>query len=298
MAAALAMAVAVPGPASTLELFPEVIELPHGWMPEGIAAGSGPVMYSGSLATGQVLAVDVITGQSHLVVEDPAGAPAVGLELDRWGRLWVAGGNSGQAWVYDAETGATLAVFDLAVARPTFINDVVVTRDGAWFTDSNNPYLYKVPLEPGGDIGEPEALSLGGDYNHLPGFNLNGIDATPGERWLIAVQSSVGVLYRIDPETGEAVVLDLGGETVVNGDGILVEGLRLYVVQNRNNQVAVIDLDPTSFAAGEVVGRFTSPHFDVPTTMAVFGGWFYFVNARFTTPATPETTYTMVAVPR
>jgi len=300
VAAALAAVAGLvtPRPAAAQQLFPEVIALPDGWMPEGIAAGRGPTMYSGSRATGQVLAVDVVTGSSRLVVSDPAGAPAVGLKVDRWNRLWVAGGNSGQGFVYDASTGATQAVFDLAVATPTFVNDVVITRDGAWFTDSNNPFLYRVPIDGRGRIGEPQAVALGGDYQHVAGFNLNGIAATPGDRWLIAVQSSTGVLYRIDPGTGDATAIDIGGVAMTNGDGLLVEGLTLYVVQNRLNRVAVIDLDPITFTAGEVVGALTSPHFDVPTTMARFGGWFYLVNARFTTEQTPETPFSMVAVRR
>ena len=47
--------------------------------------------------------------------------------------LQVAGQVDG--YVYDAVTGADLAVYDFANA-PTFINDVVVTRTDAWFTDS------------------------------------------------------------------------------------------------------------------------------------------------------------------
>ncbi len=76
--------------------FLEVVELPNGWQPEGIAAGRGTIMYSGSRATGDVVAFDVRTGQRTLVVDAPAGRTATGLELDRWGRLWVSGGATGE----------------------------------------------------------------------------------------------------------------------------------------------------------------------------------------------------------
>ena len=292
------------------QFLPEVIELPQGWQPEGIAAGRGSTMYSGSRTNGQILAVDVITGRSRIVVDEPAGAPAVGLELDRFGRLWVAGGGTGQAFVYDADTGETVAVLQLAAddGEPTFVNDVVITRDAAWFTDSRRAVLYKVPIGRNGDIGEPETVPLTGDYeaNHVPSpvdgpavTNLNGIDATPNDRWLIVVQSNTGFLYRVDPDTGETTQIDLGGERVTAGDGILLQGRTLYVVRNRLNRIDVIDLDPRTYASGEVVDTITSENFDIPTTMAAFGNRFYLVNARFgVANAATTATYSMVAVRR
>ena len=44
--------------------------------------------------------------------------------------------------------------------------------------------------------------------------------------------------------------------------------------------------------------RVTDPRFDVPTTVAEFGNRLYLVNARFSTPPTPTTTYNAVAIPR
>ncbi|MDQ4071067.1 MAG: superoxide dismutase [Actinomycetota bacterium] len=297
----VALVHATPSQAAPL---PDVIQLPVGWQPEGIAAGRGPTMYSGSRTDGRILAVNVITGESRIVVAEPAGSPAVGLELDRFGRLWVAGGNTGQAFVYDAETGETVAVLQLAAeGEATFINDVVITRRAAWFTDSQQAVLHKVPIGRGGEIGDPVRVELTGDYSysrhHVAGaFNLNGIDATPNDRWLIVVQSNTGFLYRVDPETGETRQIDLGGATVTNGDGILLRGRTLYVVRNRLNEVAVIDLDPRTFTSGELVGTITSPNFDVPTTMAAFGNRFYLVNARFGVADPLNQPYSMVAVRR
>ena len=47
-----------------------------------------------------------------------------------------------------------------------------------------------------------------------------------------------------------------------------------------------------------MVNTITDPNFDVPTTVGVFGSSLYAVNARFTTPPTPDTTYTVVRVSR
>ncbi|MEA2686466.1 MAG: hypothetical protein QOE93_1661 [Actinomycetota bacterium] len=92
--------------------------------------------------------------------------------------------------------------------------------------------------------------------------------------------------------------IDLGGSSVENGDGLLFQGRRLYVVQNFFNKVAVIDLDGRSFTSGTVADELTSPNFDIPATVAAFGNRLYLVNARFSTPPTPTTPYTMVAIPR
>lgn len=291
------LAVGPGGPATAQTYLPDVIQLPAGWQPEGIAVGgAGRTMFSGSRATGDIVAVDIVTGAVRLAVDAPEGRAALGLEQDRFGRLWVAGGATGQAYVY-APDGTTLAVYQLG-DQPTFINDVVVTRDAAWFTDSQKPVLYKIPIGLDGSLGQPVVVPLTGDYVHQPGFNLNGIDVTPGGRWLLAVQSNTGRLFRIDPATGEATLVDLGGVVLTAGDGILVQGRTLYVVQNRLNKVSVFELDPRTFASGRQTGEITSPNFDVPTTVASLGNRLYLVNARFTTPATPTTPYTMVAVRR
>ena len=275
--------------------FPEHIALPDNWQPEGIASGRGTIVYSGSRLTGDILAVDVRTSERELVVDAPAGRTAIGIEQDRYGRFWVAGGATGDVYVYDAD-GTPMKTYDFR-DDTTFVNDVVVTRDAAWFTDSQQPVLYKIPIGRHGALGEPEVVLLTGDYEHADGFNLNGIDATEDGRWLLAVQSSTGTVYRIDPDTGEAVAVDLGGVEMTNGDGIYVEGRRLYVVQNRLNQVSVIRLDRT-YTSGEVVDVLTSPDFDVPTTITRFGNRFYLVNARFTTPPGPDTEYWITALDR
>jgi hypothetical protein len=89
--------------------------------------------------------------------------------------------------------------------------------------------------------------------------------------------------------------IDLGGATVPNGDGVLLDGRTLYVVQNRLNQIAKIRLD-RRLRSGRVVARITDTDFDVPTTIDEFGEKLYAVNARFTTPPTPTTTYSVVKV--
>ncbi len=187
----------------------------------------------------------------------------------------------------------------LTTATPTFINDVVITRDAAYFTDSSQPYIYKLPLGPGGELpgaGAVQPIPLTGDYVFVPGaFNANGIDAPANGKMLVIVHSSRGELYTVDPATGVAALVDLNGGSVPNGDGILLDGKTLYVVQNRLNKIAVIDLKVTQ-NAGTITGYITDPAFRVPTTIAQFGTWLYAVNARFGTPVTPDTEYEAVQV--
>ena len=219
---------------------------------------------------------------------------------DRTGYVYAAGGPTGSANVFDSATGATVASFQVTTPPGTFVNDVVVTRDAAYFTDSFRPVLYRISLSKGGGLPSADAVEevpLGGDFQSVPGFNTNGIDATPNGKTLIIVHSSLGALYAVDPTSGDATQVDLGGGTVPSGDGILLAGHSLYVVQNFLNQIAVVQLDP-GLSSGEVVRTVPHPEFDIPTTVAGFGASLYAVNARFTTPPTPATAYWIVRLPR
>jgi sugar lactone lactonase YvrE len=173
---------------------------------------------------------------------------------------------------------------------------VILTKDAAYFTDSCQPVLYKLPLGPNGEL--PAATSvqtipLSGDFVFNPAaMNANGISLTPDGRGLIIV--SAGLLYRVDPATGVTTKVDLGDATVANGDGLLLSGKTLYVVQNRLNQIAVLDLDKSG-TKGELVRTITSTDFNVPTTAAFFGNRIYLPNAQL---GAPVTEYWVTAVPR
>ncbi|HEY9526686.1 MAG TPA: hypothetical protein VIR02_06375 [Anaerolineales bacterium] len=287
--------------AAPLNAFPDVIPLPNGFQPEGIAVGTGHTFYVGSIPTGAVYRGDLQTGEGEVLVPAQAGRAAIGLKYDeRTGLLFVAGGPTGYAYIYDGETGANITEIRLTTAQ-SFINDVVITQDAAYFTNSQQPILYRVPLESNGDLPATptvEEIHLTGDYVFTPNaFNANGIAATPDGKTLIIVNSVDGVLYNVDPAIGEATRIDLGGASVPNGDGILLQGKTLYVVQNRLNQIAVVELN-SDLTEGEIVDTITDSDFRVPTTIARFGNSLYAVNARFGTPPTPDTEYEVVRVSR
>ena len=132
--------------------FPDVIPLPNGFQPEGIATGTGTTFYVGSIPTGAVYRGDLRTGEGEVLVPAQAGRAAIGLKYDdRSGLLFVAGGPTGFAYVYDGDTGANVAAIQLTTL-PSFINDVVITKDAAYFTNSFQPFIYRVPLENNGDL--------------------------------------------------------------------------------------------------------------------------------------------------
>jgi sugar lactone lactonase YvrE len=278
--------------------YPETIPLPPGWQPEGIAT-DGDTFFSGSRATGSIVRGNLKTGDIEPLVTRTGGA-ALGMKVDKRDRLFVAGGGTGTARVYDADDGELLKEYALTSA-PTFINDVTVTRRAAYFTDSQPPQnLYVLDLCGKRLPREARALPLTGDleYDNDPEtFELNGIDATRDGSRLIAVQSRLGKLFLINPRTGDTEEIE--GVDVPNGDGLLLDGRTLYVVQNFLNQIAVVRLD-RSLDDGRVVDVLTDDDFDIPTTVAEgrSGRFLWAVNARFTTPATPTTPYDVVRVSR
>ncbi|MEU7754323.1 superoxide dismutase [Micromonospora sp. NPDC049171] len=297
LTAVLLTSVAVaPAQAHPAGRLPTVLALPDGFPPEGIAT-AGRYAYVGSRATGAIQRLDLVTGRGT-TIGAPTGTPSLGLKIDPRGRLFVAGGTAGDARVLDTRTGEVLASYQFATT-PTFVNDVILTRDAAYFTDSNRPVLYRLPLGRGGALPSADGfttIALTGAYAQVgTGVNLNGITTTPDGSALIVVQSNTGTLYRVDPATGATTVVDVPGYTFTNGDGLLLRGRTLYVVQNSLNQIAVATLNHAG-TRGTVTGTITDPSFDVPTTVAEALGRLYLPNGRFTTPPTPTTPYTVVAV--
>jgi len=275
---------------------PDVIQIPiPGFQPEGIAVGKGGTFYVGSIPTGAVVRGDLRTGACCSPVvparPGPDGRRAIGVAFDqRHDRLFVAGGPTGKAFVYDANTGADIAVFQLASVTDTFVNDVVVTKRGAFFTDSRQQVLYRIPFGRHGVLGAAQAIPLTGEiaYTTTPSpFNANGIEARRGGKTLVIVQTNLGKLFKVNSKTGSTREIVLSGGDVTAGDGLLLRGRTLFVVQNELNRVAVVKVR-RGLRQGRIVAHITDPDLDVPATIDAFRGRLYAVNARFGTPS-PET---------
>jgi sugar lactone lactonase YvrE len=282
---------AAPATSPRTDRFPDRIELPDAFLPEGIAIGHGPTAWFGSRADGDIYQANLRTGEGEIISQGP-GTPSVGLKVDHRRRLFVAGGPAGDGRVVGVRSGEILESYQFT-ELPSFVNDVLLTKRAAWFTDSMQPQLYALPLTKGGrlpDQADVVTLALKGDWEQGAGFGANGISDTPNHRALLVVHSTSGILYRVNPWTGRATAVDLGGRLLTNGDGLLREGRILYVVQNRLNQIAAFELNKPG-TNGRLIATITSPDFDVPTTVASFGRWLYLPNARFTTTPMPDTAY-------
>jgi sugar lactone lactonase YvrE len=290
----LAAAVVLVTPVALAQaVYPEKIALPNAFAPEGIAIGTGNTFYVGSIPTGAIFRGNVRTGAGAIFIAGVPGRAATGLEYDR-GRLWVSGAGTGKAFVYNARTGALIREYQLGTPPATFINDVVVTNRAAYFTDSQQPVVYKVALSKSGAPGALSSIQLTGAYTHVPDqFNLNGIDAVPSGKRLLTVQTVTGKLFLLDPRTGGTTLVDLGGYVLEDGDGILLHGRTLYVVQNQLDKIAVLTLTP-GLTHGTLTRTIEDDDFDVPTTIDRLGSRIYAVNARFGRTTATDQAYDVV----
>src|SRR2546428_13953757 len=88
--------------------FPDVIQLPTGFQPEGIEVGKGTTFFVGSVANGAIYRGNLRTGSGSVLVPGATGRSAPGIELDNRNRLFVAGAATGNAYIYDAANGSLL----------------------------------------------------------------------------------------------------------------------------------------------------------------------------------------------
>jgi len=253
---------------------------------EGIAKGNGATFYAGELFTGDIYRGNLRRGTAKKFIDAPDGRNALGMAFDRrHDLLFVAGGQTGQAYVYDTRSGKTVASYQLGSAGTSLINDVTVTRKGAWFTNSFQSVLYFVPLNKHGRPGTFQTLQLSGPAAALSGdFNLNGIRAAHHGRTLIVAHSAAGALYTVDPRSGASALLSLASVS------------RMWTASNcqagscgrykTSNQISRIRLKK-DLTAGVVVKVITSDLFQTPTTAARFGEVLAVVNAKFDTGFPP-----------
>ena len=287
--------------------FPDSVALPTNFAPEGIASGVGSTFYSASLATGDIYEGDLRTGKGFVLVTPPAGGEAVGLKADVPAHLlFVAGGTTGTAHVYDSRTGALVAQYQLGPNGESLVNDVVLTPRAAYFTDSYLPDLYKIPIGPGGRLGHEETIPLRGPASAFSadGLNLNGIAATADGSTLIVDNTVLDELFTVNPVTGASAPVNVAGLIPNSMDGLLLQGSSLWVVENPANTVIRVALS-RHLSRGTITSTITSPLFDDPTTVAKFGDELALPNGRydlglpppFGTGAPPGTAFNVVVVP-
>ncbi|MBM6404426.1 hypothetical protein JQN72_09255 [Phycicoccus sp. CSK15P-2] len=283
---------------------PETVDLPDGIRPEGITSGPGTTYYVGSLADGRIVTGDLLAGTVGVLLPGAEGRQLRGLFRDeRSGLVWAAGnvGSEAHVWAVDGETGDV--ELDVVVPGGVFLNDLVVTDDTVWVTDSRVDRLTTIAVDDDGDPtgAAPAFVPLSGEWPGYDGTNLaaNGIrelrDGT-----LLLDHSSAGGLWAVDPETGVTTEVPVqGGPGITAGDGIEIGRRTVYVVRGSGQQeVSVLRLCATKDGwTARWRGRLTDETLDVPSTATLAGGWLWAVNARFGVESPDTASYWVTRLP-
>lgn len=275
-------------------------ELPgDGVFPEGIAyhEGSNSAFVSGA-GSGGIYRIDLASGEvsEFLPAGTRAGFTTIGLTTDDQGRLWVAGGGSGSVLVYDIASGDEIAVLQTPEVEATFINDVVVAPNGDVFaTDSSRPVLFRVPA---GTLDIEAWLDFDGTvFEYQPGFNANGVEVSADGSYLLVVSALTGALYRVDVESREVIEIAVEGGPFPGGDGLVLDGQTLYIVQNSANAIPVVSLSD-DFSSGSLERVIEDASFMTNTTAALVGDQLLVVNAQFgAMGGTPSLPFSVSVVP-
>lgn len=265
--------------------------------PEGVSYDPTTGNFYVSATGDGTLFVGNVNGPDELTVFSEGGldgrTTAVGTKVDGEGNLWVAGGATGQIFVYDTADGSLVASFTAPDAG--FINDMAITDDGVYFTDSWNPILWRVTDLTQGEA-EPWLDFTGTAINYVDGLNLNGIVATEDGSTLIVVHSEEGELYRIDVASQDVSRIDTGTIPLTFGDGMVLIDNTIYVLRNAWWELVEIELseDYTIGTGGAVT---YSEFFIYPTTLAFTGNTFLVVNSQFNNDGQPTLPFTLAQIP-
>lgn len=255
--------------------------------PEGIAIDprSGAA-FVGSTSNGDVFRITRGSGRAELFQAggSPGRMGAFGMKVDERGRLWIAGGPAGTIALVDIATASTIGVFELPKGNQTFVNDLVISRDGfVYATDSFRPVIYRIRNVPAGTatVMEPWLDLSASPVRYVPNeVNLNGLVASPDGRWLLSVHLSTGQLWRIDTQTRAVSEVRVEGGSLKNGDGLVLASAEdLLVVRNVESEIVHVKL-AAGWASGQVVQRHMDARLRYPTTAALTPDGLMVVNAQ------------------
>ncbi len=296
--------------------FPTIVETLTGSPPEGFAIGKGHTAYNSS-PLGSIYKVDLRSGQGEVIVPvqnpDPLTACVIlGMRVDpRTNYLFAAGCFAGNAFVYDADTGALIMEYQLNNSGEFgIVNDLTITNDAVYFTDSFRPVLYRLPLANNGGIpddpGAATEIPLPPEFLNTDPFCCtgNGIVSTPDGKTLIIGHSNLSRLYRLDTATGDISQIDVEGPLTGFLDGIAMQGSTLYIMTPYDfpgppvsiDRIQVVELDK-DYLSGKLVDTITDPdNLDGVASGAIFGSSLYVNNARYATFPDPTTPYTLTKI--
>jgi superoxide dismutase, Cu-Zn family len=251
--------------------------------PEGIAlAPDASAVFTGSSSDGTIYKVplDGSEAQKFSLGGSPGRTSALGMSIDANGKLIVAGGGSGTVAILDTTTGMTERVLRSLEAPPSYINDLTVTEDGTvYITDSFRPFLYRFNANEPGGVLEPWLDLSTTPIEYQPGqINLNGIVSSADGTHLVTVQLVTGQLWHIDTATQAVSEITLE-QPLTGGDGLILDGTTLYVMQNSLKQISVLEL-ASDYSSATLSTTLQDPNFKFPTTAVLHGGELFVVNAQ------------------
>ena len=254
----------------------------------GVDEHAGVFYVSSTNQSGTIYRGRLSGRERRLEVWQPAtpGNDGRGIEVDRAGRVFVAGGPAAEVRVFDRR-GALLAELPTGVAG-SYLNDLWIGPDGAaYVTDSSLPVIWRVSNR-SGHWRVDRFLDVSGTIAYTPpltDFDLGGITLSRSGRYLLTTQGTTGQLWRIDLWTRRISEVDLGGTRVVNADGIVLRGHTLYVVQNFSRQISKLRLG-RRFESGTLERVLPTPADRTFTTAKPVGRTLLAVDSKFGFPAT------------
>ncbi|WP_239091142.1 SMP-30/gluconolactonase/LRE family protein [Asanoa iriomotensis] len=278
-----------------------------GVLPESISVSRDGTMYVTSFGTGAVYRGN--TRDPRMKPFLPAGSDgrthAAGVEVDESGRLFIAGWDTRAVWVYGPN--GSLVAKRVAPNAAAALNDLVVTDDALYVTDSATGILWRAPID-GARIGELTEWMSPAQFPVTPGF-LNGIVVTPDHRVALVGDGGTGSgepgdahLYRVDLRKRAVTEVAVNGGFLATPDGLLLEGQRLYASVNFPDSdgsptysvdLAILNADLTSMRMVSRSGL--APASQAPTAVARDCDRLLWVNSQFGgNPPTPPFTVTEV----
>lgn len=279
------------------EVFPEGIGVNKANGDVFVGSTNDGTIYRGSLTT--ATNNDPVRLEPFLAGGEDGRTAATGIKVDGEGRLWVAGRDTGRAFVYDATTGELIQALETPAADRTLINDLTFTPDAAFITDSFRPVIWRVErsnqrvgteMEPWLDLTDTIIPT-----NAERGFGLNGITSTDDASVLLTVHFDTGRLFRIHIGDQEVTEVDLGEDLLTTGDGLLLEGRDLLVVREKPGGVYPVRLnaDLTAGSVGEPFGE----NLLLPTTVAEYNREALVVNSQLNDQESPNLPFTVARIP-
>ena len=184
-------------------------------------------------------------------------------------------------WVRCTSTAPTaassLATIPPDLARGGGLNDVAVTADGVYVSDSDVSLVWYLPLDASADT-PLQPIDIGAVNAKAGKDSFNGIEALP-DGTLVVGQYTGTLLFQFDPGVPSATVIDLGDVRFAGTDGMSLDGDVLWTTNTYGNAVGQIVLCPT-YDCGTVVAGPRDPLLSFPTDVQVAGNVVLVVNAQ------------------